>query len=162
MEIRAARPDDVAFLRQMSYEAARWNPDWPREPIDEVLAEPTIARYIQGWGRPGDAGVVAEEGGEPIGAAWYRLFSPEEPGFGFVDAAVPELAIAVVPLHRRRGVGTALLDALIERGRTDGHPALSLSVQVHNRSRLMYERAGFLKVAEEGDSWTMRLDLQAG
>jgi hypothetical protein len=30
---------------------------------------------------------------------------------------------------------------------------------VSNRSRLMYERAGFVKVGEQGDSWTMRLPL---
>ena len=31
--------DDVEFLKKMLYEAARWNPDWPREPIEEVLAD---------------------------------------------------------------------------------------------------------------------------
>ena len=76
---------------------------------------------------------------------------------------MPELAIAVAPRHRRRGIGGALLDSLIERARKDGRPALSLSVAAHNRSRLMYERAGFSKVSATwspaGEHWTMRLDL---
>jgi hypothetical protein len=47
------------------------------------------------------------------------------------------------------------------QAREDGFLALSLSVAVHNRSRMMYERTGFQKVREdaEGDSWVMRADL---
>jgi hypothetical protein len=47
------------------------------------------------------------------------------------------------------------------QAREDGFTALSLSVAVHNRSRMMYERAGFARVREEdgGDTWVMRADL---
>ena len=163
MDIRPAAADDLGFLREMLYEAASWNPDWPRESMEEVLAEPVLSRYVLGWGRDGDAGVVAEIDGTPVGAAWHRLFMRDEPGYGFVADDVPELAIAVAPLHRRRGIGGTLLDSLIERARKDGRPALSLSVAAHNRSRLMYERAGFSKVSATwspaGEHWTMRLDL---
>jgi ribosomal protein S18 acetylase RimI-like enzyme len=159
IKLRAAGPGDEPFLRKMMYEAAAWNPDWPHEEVIEALSNPVFARYVDGWRRPGDAGVVAERDGEAIGAAWYRLFTADTPGYGFVDERTPELGIAVVPLYRRHGVGTALLDALIERAREDGYPALSLSVEPSNRSRLMYERAGFVRVGEQGGSWTMRLDL---
>jgi ribosomal protein S18 acetylase RimI-like enzyme len=162
IKLRAAGHGDESFLRKMMYEAAAWNPDWPHEEVIEALSNPVLARYVDGWRRPGDAGVVAEREGEAIGAAWYRLFTADEPGYGFVDERTPELGLAVLPLYRRRGVGTALLEGLIERAREDGYPALSLSVAVSNRSRLMYERAGFAKVGEHGDSWTMRLDLSGG
>jgi GNAT superfamily N-acetyltransferase len=157
--IRAAGPADEPFLKKMLYEAAAWNPDWPREQIIETLSDPVLARYHDGWGRPGDAGVIAELDGEPVGAAWHRLFTPERPGHGFVDERIPELGIAVEPLHRRKGIGEQLLRALIEHARDAGYPGLSLSVAVHNRSRMMYERAGFEKVGGSGSSWTMRLDL---
>ena len=91
MNIRPATQDDVEFLQKMLYEAARWNPDWPREPMEEVLAEPMLTRFHEGWGRPGDAGVIAELDGVPVGAAWYRLYTSEEPGYGFVDEKIPEL-----------------------------------------------------------------------
>jgi ribosomal protein S18 acetylase RimI-like enzyme len=162
IKLRAAGHGDEPFLRKMMYEAAAWNPDWPHEEVIEALSNPVLARYVDGWRRPGDAGVVAELEGEAIGAAWYRQFTADEPGYGFIDERTPELGLAVLPLYRRRGVGTALLDALIERAREDGYRALSLSVAVSNRSRLMYERAGFVKVSEAGESWTMRLDLSAG
>jgi len=90
VNIRPATQDDVEFLQKMLYEAARWNPDWPREPMEEVLAEPMLTRFHEGWGRPGDAGVIAELDGVPVGAAWYRLFTAEEPGYGFVDEKIPE------------------------------------------------------------------------
>jgi ribosomal protein S18 acetylase RimI-like enzyme len=105
--------------------------------------------------------VIAELDGEPVGAAWYRVFSEDEPGFGFVDEKTPEIGIAVVPLHRRRGIGETLLRALMVQARDDGFQSLSLSVAAHNRSRMMYARVGFQKVREErdGDSWVMRIDL---
>ena len=162
MNIRPATAADLPFLRKMLYEAARWTPDWPREPIEEVLAEPMLLRYYQGWGRPGDGGVIAEIDGEPVGAAWYRSFTAEQPGYGFVDEKTPELSIAVAPLHRRKGIGEAVLRSCMVQAREEGFQALSLSVAVHNRSRMMYQRAGFEKVSESGDGgdhWTMVANL---
>ncbi|MGZ4148593.1 MAG: N-acetyltransferase family protein [Actinomycetota bacterium] len=160
MNIRPATRDDVRFLKDMLYEAARWNPDWPREPIEEVLADPMLVRYHEGWGRTGDGGVLAELDGQPVGAAWYRLFATDAPGYGFVDEKIPELSIAVAPLHRRKGIGEALLRSCMVQAREEGFQALSLSVAAHNRSRMMYQRAGFEKVAESGgDSWTMVANL---
>ena len=120
MNIRPATQDDVEFLKKMLYEAARWNPDWPHESMESVLAEPMLRRFYEGWGRPGDAGVIAELDGVPVGAAWYRLYSEREPGFGFVDAETPELTIGVVPSRRGKGIGSSLLDALLEQARGDG------------------------------------------
>jgi len=162
MNFRPVTSEDLPFLRKMMYEAARWNPDWPREPIEEVLADPIMLRYHQGWGRRGDGGVVAEIDGEPVGAAWYRLFEEDKPGYGFVDEKTPELSIAVVPLHRRKGIGEAVLRSCMVQAREEGFQALSLSVAVHNRSRMMYQKAGFEKVAESGDGgdhWTMVANL---
>jgi ribosomal protein S18 acetylase RimI-like enzyme len=159
VNIRPATHDDDDFLRTMLYEAAAWNPDWPRERMIAALADPMLARYHRDWGRDGDAGVIAELDGEPVGAAWYRLFTAEEPGYGFVDEKTPELGIAVAPLHRRKGIGETLLRALMVQAREEGFQALSLSVAVHNRSRMMYERAGFERVREEAESWVMRAEL---
>ena len=159
MNIRPATKDDDAFLKTMMYEAARWNPDWPREPMAEVLDEPILRRYHEDWGRPGDGGMIAEIDGEPVGAAWYRLFAADAPGYGFVDERTPELSIAVAPLHRRKGIGGTLLRAAMVNAREEGYQTLSLSVAVHNRSRMLYQRVGFEKVGEEGDSWTMLANL---
>lgn len=159
MNIRPATAGDVDFLKKMLYEAAAWNPDWPHDEIIQALSSPVLGRYHVGWPRPGDGGVIAELEGEPVGAAWYRLFTAAEPGYGFVGEETPEIGIAVEPLHRRKGIGETLLRALISEARQHGFPALCLSVAPHNRSRMMYERAGFEKVDESGGSWTMVLRL---
>jgi ribosomal protein S18 acetylase RimI-like enzyme len=159
VNIRPATHEDDGFLREMLYEAAAWNPDWPRERMIAALADPMLERYHRDWGREGDAGVIAELDRQPVGAAWYRLFTAEEPGYGFVDEKIPELSIAVVPLHRRKGIGEALLRSCMVQAREEGFQALSLSVAVHNRSRMMYQKAGFEKVEESGESWTMVANL---
>ena len=160
MNIRPTTVDDVEFLQKMLYQAATWNPDWPRERMEDVLADPMTMRYHEAWGRPGDGGVIAELDGVPVGAAWYRLFTEDAPGYGFVDEKIPELGLAVEPLHRRKGIGGTLLRALMVQAREEGFQALSLSVAVHNRSRMMYQRVGFERVAEDdGGSWTMVVNL---
>jgi ribosomal protein S18 acetylase RimI-like enzyme len=159
VNIRPATQDDAEFLKTMLYESARWNPDWPREPIAEVLDDPVLRRYHEGWGRDGDGGVIAELDGHPVGAVWYRRFTEAEPGYGFVDEKTPELSVAVQPLHRRKGIGGTLLRAAMVQAREEGFQTLSLSVAVHNRSRMMYQRVGFEKVGEHGDSWTMLVNL---
>src|SRR5512140_1863488 len=120
------------------------------------LAEDTerpVYRYVQNWGRPGDAGVLALEGPHAYGAAWYRLFTEDEPGFGFVDEATPELTIAVVPSRRGEGAGAELLQALLARAREEGYPAVSLSAE--NGQTAFYERHGFEIVREEPPAVTM-------
>jgi len=158
VRIRPARfPTDQPFLREMLYEAATWRGE-PCPPIDEVLARPEISLYLNAWGRASDTALVAEdESGERLGAAWYRLFTPDAHGYGFIDSSVPELTVAVRGAARGRGVGKALLLALIARATDDGLNTLSLSVEKDNPALRLYERLGFKSVADNGDTLTMRL-----
>ena len=87
------------------------------------------------------------------------MFTVDQPGYGYVDEKTPELSIAVQPLHRRKGIGGTLIRAAMVQAREEGYQTLSLSVAVHNRSRMMYQRVGFEKVGEEGESWTMLVNL---
>ncbi|HXG75499.1 MAG TPA: GNAT family N-acetyltransferase [Gaiellaceae bacterium] len=155
MVIRRGGRQDVRFLRDMLHHAYYWrerNPGEERGPV---------ARYVKGWGRPGDTALIAVDEGFPVGAAWYRTFRREQPGYGFVDEETPELAIAVVPSRRGRGIGEALLEALCERARQEGHRALSLSVESGNSALLaFYEKHGFVRVRGDGsDSVVLRREL---
>jgi ribosomal protein S18 acetylase RimI-like enzyme len=160
--IRAAGRNDVEVLRNMSFYAARWRPGQENDSKASVLSDDHVARYLEGWGRPGDMGFVAEEHGQPVGAAWIRIFTPERSGYGFLDTSIPELSIAVVPARRGSGIGLALLTATLAAARQAGHPAISLSVEVDNPARRLYERVGFKTVGRVGGSWTMRIELGAG
>ncbi|GHO89233.1 hypothetical protein KSZ_72390 [Dictyobacter formicarum] len=79
----------------------------------------------------------------PLGAAWYRLFPTDAPGYGFVAATIPELTIGVHEKARGLGVGGALLQVLLRAASEQGRPALSLSVDRKNPALRLYERYGF-------------------
>jgi GNAT superfamily N-acetyltransferase len=147
--LRRVGPGDVRFLRDLLRHAYHWrlnaDPDLP------------VFRYVQNWGREGDAGVVAFDGRRVYGAAWYRLFPADEPGFGFVDERTPELTIAVVPSRRGQGVGAELLEALLDQARSDGFEAISLSAERDQTA--FYEHHGFTPVHDDGDAVTMRRAL---
>jgi GNAT superfamily N-acetyltransferase len=158
--IREATPDDLPFLHEMWHTAAFWQPEVFSIPAEQALEIDEIARYIAGWGRDGDVALVATADDRPIGAVWFRSFPATRPGYGFVDTSTPELAIAVVGEARRRGVATALLDAMIDVARGRGVRALSLSVNATNPSRRIYQRAGFVDVpSPDEDSYVMVLEL---
>jgi len=133
--IRPAGPNDVRFLSDMLRHAYYWHvgedPDLP------------VARYVTGWGRPGDAGLIAAETAGPVGAAWYRLFPEEEAGFGFVDETTPELTVAVVPSRRGRGLGHELLAGLLDTAREAGFERISLGVEPDSSQEAFYRRFGF-------------------
>jgi ribosomal protein S18 acetylase RimI-like enzyme len=158
--IRPAREADEPFLTEMLWLATTWRDGPPTSSVENVRRKPALARYVRGWGRDGDAGFIAEAAsGTRVGAAWFRVFSDAEPGFGFVDERTPELSIAVVPEARCRGMGTALLRTLVAEARSQGFPAVSLSVERDNPAVALYEREGFERVRADADAYTMRLDL---
>ncbi len=149
--IRAAGRDDEAFLREMQYLALFVPPG--ADPLPPaVVDDPAIARYYAGFGsRPGDLGRVAESpAGTPIGAAWVRYSTADDPSYGYVDDETPELGIAVVDRFRGRGVGTELLAALLAE-----LPRCSLSVDRRNPAMRLYERHGFSELRREGESVLM-------
>ncbi len=156
--VRRATAEDAPFLRQVLAIAADWRPDAEVRSVVEVMADPALAHYVAGWPAPGDAGFVVDEH-RPVGAAWWRFFTEHDPGFGFVDRTTPELSIGVTPGSRGRGLGTALLEALIAEARHQGIPALSLIVETDNPARSLYERFGFVTIDRAVGSHTMVLEL---
>lgn len=137
--------------------------NWPQErdrSRDEIMSAPETARYVAGWPRPGDLGVIADAGGRPVGAAWLRFFPAGEPGYGFVAAGVPELSIGVAAAWRGRGVGRALLRALASQARATGIGHISLSVGRANYAHGLYLTEGYRIVdSSDASSDTMIKDL---
>ena len=159
LTVRPARPDDGEFLAAMLLLAMNWDDTRNAVTIDDLRSTPALAHYVEAWPRPGDAGVVATENAQPVGAAWVRLFSGDDPGFGYVDAMTPELSIAVVPEARRRGVGTALMHALEKQAIEAGYRHISLSTERANRAHGWYRRLGYRVVHRHRHSDTMLKDL---
>ena len=150
--LRPVEPDDEPFLWEMLGYASH-------TPVDEARVDPMLRRYLAGWGRPGDLGTIAvDDGRTPVGVAWIRTFTAEEPGYAFVAEAVPELAIACVPHVRGRGIGHRLVAAVLDQAAAAGREAVSLSVRKTNvAAQLVYRDLGFVEPAvppddEYGDS----------
>ena len=127
-----------------------------------MRADPELARYVEGFGRPGDFGVVAHDEGRPLGAAWCRLFPRDAPGYGFVDETTPELSIAVFAGQRGRGIGTALVEALKREAENRRFLRLSLSVEHDNPAAALYRRQGFQQVGSSQGASTLLLNLPQG
>jgi GNAT superfamily N-acetyltransferase len=141
--IRPATGADGAFLGDMVVEAANWRQGGAL-PKHQVMTSAEHSRYLSGWMRPGDSGLVAvDEHGEPSGAAWYRMLPRSDPGFGYVGTGVPELIIGVRPIWRSHGVGRALLHELCDLARTQGYARISLSVERDNFASTLYRSEGF-------------------
>ena len=154
LTFRPADPCDEPVLRDMLYLAVFVPPGNP--PADySVVEQPELARYVNGWGRLGDDGIIAvASNDQPLGAAWMRLWCAQDRGYGFVDALTPELILAVRPEVRGGGIGTELLRRLLRRA-DQSHARVSLSMSVQNPAVRLYERLGFVAVAVDGASMTM-------
>ena len=152
--VRRAGHDDLSFLQEMLYEAAnRPGEDWPD--FETAINEDRNRRFWVDWPREADIGVIAERNGACLGAAWIRRFEGHELG-PFDDPDVPVLAIGVVRDHRGRGVGGALMDALIVEARRSGVSKIALSTGLFNEAALrLYRRYGFNEVARRGDGVRM-------
>jgi len=160
MQIRVGDASDGAFLEEMLFEAFFWDAAAGRPTLASFRARAEFSHVLEGWGRAGDLAIVAAaHDGARLGAAWFRLWTPEAHSYGFVDAGIPEIGMAVVASHRSKGIGRTLIQTLIERARADGLPAVSLSVNPANHARRLYEAEGFRKVGESGTSWTLLLSL---
>lgn len=113
-----------------------------------------------GSGRPGDQGVIAKDpGGGLLAAAWFRHYSADEPGYGFLVDDVPEVSIAVRRPWRDHGLGGRMLDQLEAVAGRSGIRALSLSAQTLNPAARLYRRRDYEETARADGASTMRLVL---
>ena len=87
---------------------------------------------------------VIEADGDPAGRLYVARWADE---IRIVD-------IALLPEFRGRGLGSGLLRNLIEESEAVGKP-LSIHVEMNNPARRLYERLGFVPVAERGHNTLM-------
>jgi ribosomal protein S18 acetylase RimI-like enzyme len=149
--IRALTPSDAPILWDMLYEGLRTA---EAATSRDVLKQPEYARYVEGWGRPGDTGFVVSDkpGREVLGAVWYRI-----PDGQRSSEAIPELAFAVKPGQRKRGLGAALLTQLVKAN--PHHSAISIRASANNPAVRLYERFGFQIVSESGGTLTLQREV---
>lgn len=154
-KIREMKPDEYYLLSDFIYEAI-----FQEDPLDPVprtiLQEPSISIYIKDFGRlPDDYCCCAEVNGIIAGAAWVRNIQ----GFGSVDDQTPEFAVSLYKEYRGYGIGTALMEAMLQLLRENHYHKVSLAVQKKNYAFHMYRNVGFEVVDQNKEEYIMICDL---
>lgn len=115
--------------------------------VDTLMGAAFEPRYGEAWTRNQSLGVMAMPG--------VRLtiaqVDDDPAGFTLVRSVADEaelLLLAVDPRFRRRGVGTALLRAIVGDGEASGLAHLHLEVRAGNDAVRLYAAHGFTKVGE--------------
>jgi GNAT superfamily N-acetyltransferase len=146
LSYRKAAPDDAEAIKEMFYHAL-FVPDGKPRPSKQILESVELGKYYDEWGKPGDSGWLALSGGGTVGAAWLRLLSGEQKGYGYVEDDTPELSVAVLPEFRNEGIGSKLLHILMNDA-VERFDKISLSVTKENPARRLYKRYGFQEMNE--------------
>ena len=161
--VEATSGDEATLWRMLTYAASMG--EGGDAMVAHTMADEFLRGYVEGWGfRPGDLGVIARrDSGEDVGAAWLRLRGTSG-CFTAGDEVLPELAMAVLPEVRGRGIGTRMMNRLIEAARTL-YSGLVLSVREENSAVRFYTNLGFRETARMrnrvgGTSLVMVLDLR--
>jgi ribosomal protein S18 acetylase RimI-like enzyme len=135
---RDASAADFAFLQRLhragmkSHVAQIWG--WDEEAQERLLRERFDPKLLS----------VIRCGGEDVGI----LQVTRSPG------AIRLEQILIDPTHQRRGIGTAILGALVAEAAAGG-ASLSLSVLEPNPAKALYERVGFVVVGTDDIRYEM-------
>lgn len=144
VEFREINEDDEELIWNIVYVTADMKKSG--ETIEQAKQNPDRRRYICGWGKPLDYGIIAQTSGADsifVGAAWMRLLTLENKGAGYIDDTTPELSIGVHEEFRKQGIGKTLMRKLIDgvRGKV---PGICLSVRDYNKPAIkLYKSLGF-------------------
>ncbi|MES2987874.1 MAG: GNAT family N-acetyltransferase [Pseudomonadota bacterium] len=115
--------------------------------IAGIMQDAFDARFGEAWtsaqcmgmlSLPGVWMVIASQGEEDMGFALARMAADE----------AELLLLATRPSARRRGIGGALLRAIIEESRSRMATQIHLEVRSGNDAVELYRREGFIKVGE--------------
>lgn len=152
VELRRAQPSEYGLLDDFLYEAI-FIPEGVQPPPRDIINAPELQVYTENFGRRfGDICVFAETDGKVVGAAWTRIMND----YGHIGYGIPSLAISLYPGYRGKGIGTALMKALLAEVRRSGFAVVSLSVQKANYAYNMYRKLGFEVIRETDEEYIMK------
>lgn len=137
LNIRRARPEDLPALTEIyNYEVVHGVATFDLHP--RTLEE--RRRWLEAHNVDNHPLIVAEQGGGVVG---YASLSPYREKEAYRSTA--ELSVYVAPEARRRGVATALMEAILELARRDEetHTVISVITAGNAASVRLHERFGF-------------------
>ena len=155
MRIRPAKPGDLPALLDIYNEAVvHTTASWDLLPLTPV----EHAEWYATKAGPRHPILVAEAEGEVVG---YCAYGPFRAKAGY--AATMEHSVYVLPQQQGKGIGRALLEAIIEAARANGVHALVGGLSADNEvSMALHRDFGFVEVGrlpEVGRKFDRWLDL---
>ena len=121
-----------------------------------VIENPELKVYIQNFGNEkDDYCFCAEVQGKIVGAVWVRNIR----AYGSIDNDTPEFAISIYKKFRGFGIGTKMMNKMIEHLKQKGYSKASLAVQKDNYAVKMYLDVGFQIVDENEEEYIMSRNL---
>ena len=153
MLLRPLAVADAPMLARATLDNLNWSGQ--RFTERDLTSRSDFRRYTQLDVERGDFGLVAECAEETAAMAWALFLPATAPGYGHLDESTPEVSLWVREDFRGRGVGRSLLRQLKQEAVDRGVARLSLSVEVGNFARLLYESEGFAAVPDRSDHGVM-------
>lgn len=145
-KIRKMHESETILLEDFLYEAI-FIPEGVENPSKDIVKEPELQVYVEGFGKKkDDIAWVAEVDQKIVGAVWVRIMND----FGHIDDSTPSLAISVYKEYRNHGIGTAMMKKILNDLREKGYKQTSLSVQKANYAAKIYQKLGY-KIKKEND-----------
>lgn len=148
--IRELNESEYPLLADFLYEAI-FIPEGAEKPPKSIVLKPELQVYIKDFGKPDDHCLTAEVSGRIVGAVWTRIMND----YGHIDRETPSFAIAVFEEYRNKGIGTAMMRAMLKLLRDKGYKRASLAVQKNNYAVRMYKAVGFEIVGENEEEYIM-------
>ena len=143
--LRAMVPADLVDVIALEHELFPDDPWTPEMFADEVAQPPESRRYLVAEADAGDGGVAESDIVSGRGTAG-RLVMAGYAGLMFIPGGTQAdvLTIAVRPAYWGKGIGSALLAALLAAARDRGCAEVLLEVRADNpRAHGLYLRRGF-------------------
>lgn len=146
--LRPMTPDDMPFLYQV-YASTRLEElapvGWTPEQVGEFLTQQFTAQhqfYQEHYENATYNVIIAD--GQQVGRLYLARWPTE----------IRIMDIALLPAYRGLGIGSALLQAILEEGERTGK-RVSIHVEKVNPALRLYERLGFRPSADRGVYWFM-------
>lgn len=149
--LREIKKSEYHLLKDFLYEAI-FIPEGVEPPEREIIEKPELKIYYEDFGTgKADNCIVADDNGKIIGAVWTRIMND----YGHVDDNTPSFAISLYKEYRGQGIGTRLMEHMLELLSQKGFKQASLAVQKENYAVRMYEKVGFRIVDQNDEEYIM-------
>lgn len=149
--IREMRIDEYPLLDDFLYQAI-YQPDITNLAPKSIINNPELQVYIKVFGKQkDDYCFCAEINNRIVGAVWVRNIN----GYGSIDDVTVEFAISVFNEYQKMGIGTALMNRMLEHLKELNYQKASLAVQKGNYAVRMYRKVGFEIACENEQEYIM-------